>query len=91
MKVLWGEMAFQNQDCPVLLNYGRGWIGELPFEIIFAWILDSKQDFTDFQILQLQRIADSYIFWAGILDFACNKNKFVRILDQGRNFNCGYG
>ena len=59
-----------------------GWIGELPFEIIFAWILDLKQRIlTDFQILQLQRIADSYIFWARILDFACNKNKFARILD----------
>lgn len=86
MKVLWGEVAFQNQDCPVLLNQWRGWIGELPFEIIFAWILDSKQDFNRFP-----DPADSYIFWAGILDFACNKNKFVRILDQGRNFNCGYG
>ena len=27
---------------------------------------------TDFRILQLQRIADSSIFWARILDFACH-------------------
>ena len=27
---------------------------------------------TDLRILQLQRIADSSIFWARTLDFACN-------------------
>ena len=60
----------------------RGMNRRTAFEIIFAWILDLKQRIlTDFQILQLQRIADSYIFWARILDFACNKNKFARILD----------
>ena len=34
---------------------------------------------TDFQILQLQRIADSSIFGARILDFACNKIYCCRI------------
>ena len=31
----------------------------------------------DFRILQLQRIADSSIVGARILDFACNKNIFA--------------
>ena len=34
---------------------------------------------TDFRILQFQRIEDSSIFWAQILDFACNSNIFARI------------
>ena len=46
---------------------------------------------TDFRILQLQQIAGSSIFWARILDFACNKNIFARISDSGRNFNGGFG
>ena len=32
---------------------------------------------TDFRILQLQRIADSSIFWVRILDFSCNLNIFT--------------
>ena len=36
----------------------------------------------DFRILQLQRIADSSIFWARILDFACNKSIFAWISDS---------
>ena len=32
---------------------------------------------TDFRILQLQRIADSSIFWVRILDFSCNLNIFA--------------
>ena len=36
-----------------------------------------------FRILQLQQIADSSFFWARILDFACNKSIFARILDSG--------
>ena len=31
-----------------------------------------REILTDFRILQLQRIADSSIFWARILDFACH-------------------
>ena len=37
---------------------------------------------TDFQILQLQRIAYLSIFWARILDFACNSN-FLFIFGPG--------
>ena len=46
---------------------------------------------TDFRILQLQRNADSSIFWARILDFACNTNIFAPISDSGRKFNGGFG
>ena len=42
---------------------------------------------TDFWILQLQWNAVSSIFWAWILDFACNTNIFARISDSGRKFN----
>ena len=42
---------------------------------------------TDFWILQLQWNAASSIFWARILDFACNTNIFARISDSGRKFN----
>ena len=45
----------------------------------------------DFQILQLQRNADSSIFWVWFLDFACNTNIFAQILDSGRKFNCRFG
>ena len=45
----------------------------------------------DFRILQLQRNADSSIFWVRILDFACNTNIFDRISDSGRKFNGGFG
>ena len=38
---------------------------------------------TDFRILQLQHIANSSIFWARILDFACNKSIFARISESG--------
>ena len=38
---------------------------------------------TNFRILQLQWIANSSIFWAWILDFACNKSIFARISDSG--------
>lgn len=38
---------------------------------------------TDFRILQLQRIVDSSIFGARILDFACNKSIFAQISDSG--------
>ena len=31
-----------------------------------------REILTDFRILQLQRIADSSVFWAQILDFACH-------------------
>ena len=37
---------------------------------------------TDFRILQLQRNADSSIFWSRILDSACNINIFARISDS---------
>ena len=40
--------------------------------------------FTDFRILQFQRIADSSIFWARILDFPCIENFFAWISDSGR-------
>ena len=46
---------------------------------------------TDFRILQLQRNSDSSIFWARILDFACNTNIFAPISDSGRKFNGGFG
>ena len=46
---------------------------------------------TDFRILQLQRNADSSIFCARILDFACNTNIFAPISDSGRKFNGGFG
>ena len=39
---------------------------------------------TDSWILQFQRIADSSIFWARILDFAGNKSIFARISDSGK-------
>ena len=38
---------------------------------------------TDFRILQLQRIVNSTIFGARILDFACNKSIFAQILESG--------
>ena len=38
----------------------------------------------DFRILQLQWIEDSSIFWARILDFACNQSIFARISDSGQ-------
>ena len=38
---------------------------------------------TDFRILQLQWIVNSTIFWARILDFACNKSIFAQILESG--------
>ena len=41
--------------------------------------------------MQLQRTADSSIFLARILDFACNKTIFARISDSGRNFDGGFG
>lgn len=47
----------------------------MDFENIFALIFYSKQDFNRFldpAIAYAHRIADSSIFWAGILDFACN-------------------
>ena len=34
-------------------------------------------------MLQLQWSVDSSFFWARILDFACNKSIFARILDSG--------
>ena len=46
---------------------------------------------TDFRILQLQRIEDSSIFWAQIMDFACNSNIFARISDSGRKWKGGFG
>ena len=33
---------------------------------------NQREILTDFLILQLQRIADSSVFWARILDFACH-------------------
>ena len=39
---------------------------------------------TDSWILQFQRIADSSIFWARILDSASNKSIFARISDSGK-------
>ena len=39
---------------------------------------------TDFQILQLQWIANSSTFWTQILDFACNKSIFAWISDSGK-------
>ena len=39
---------------------------------------------TDFRILQLQWIANSSIFCAHILDFACNKSVFAQISDSGK-------
>ena len=38
---------------------------------------------TYFRILQLQRIVNSTIFWARILDFARNKSIFAQILESG--------
>ena len=46
---------------------------------------------TDFRILQLQRIVDSSIFWARILDFACNSNIFAWISGSGRKWKGGFG
>ena len=39
----------------------------------------------------MQRNADSFIFWARILDFVSNTNIFARISDSGRKFNGGFG
>ena len=50
-----------------------------------------REILTDFRILQLQRIANSSVFWARIFDFACHQNIFARISDSGRNVNCGFG
>ena len=46
---------------------------------------------TDFRILQLQRMEDSSIFWARILDFANNSNIFAWISDSGRKWKGGFG
>ena len=46
---------------------------------------------TDFRILQLQRMEDSSIFWARILDFASNSNIFAWISDSGRKWKGGFG
>ena len=40
--------------------------GSADFENIFARISDSKRYFNGFRILQLQRIANSSVFWARI-------------------------
>ena len=40
---------------------------------------------TDFRILQLQRMEDSSIFWARILDFANNSNILPGFRIQGEN------
>ena len=46
---------------------------------------------TGFRIPQLERIADSSIFCARILDFACNLNIFARISDSGLKWKDGFG
>ena len=46
---------------------------------------------TDFRILQLQRMEDSSIFWARILNFANNSNIFAWISDSGRKWKGGFG
>ena len=46
---------------------------------------------TDFRILQLQRIEDSFILnWAWILVYACNQNIFARVSDSGRKWKGGF-
>ena len=45
---------------------------------------------TDFRILQLQRMEDSSIFWARILDFANNSSIFAWISDSGRKWEGGF-
>ena len=50
-----------------------------------------RETLTGFRILQLQRIADSSIFWARILDFACKKKNFGPDFGIRRNFNGGFG
>ena len=42
------------------------------FKIFLPGFRIQSKILTDFRILQLQRIADSSIFWARILDFTCN-------------------
>ena len=62
--------------------------GLAEFEDFFA---RKSEILTDFRILQLQRIADSSIFWARILDFACNWNIFAWISDSGQKWKGGFG
>ena len=38
-----------------------------------------------------QWIVDSSIFWAGILNFACNYSIFARISDLGQKWKGGFG
>ena len=43
------------------------------------------------RILQLQQIEDSSIFWARILDFACNQSIFAQISDSGQKWKGRFG
>ena len=60
-------------------------------EIFLPGFRIQSEILTDFRILQLQRNADSSIFWARILDFACNTNIFAPISDSGGKFIGGFG
>ena len=39
-------------------------------KIFLPWFGSQREILTDFRILQLQRIADSSVFWTRIFDFA---------------------
>ena len=65
--------------------------GSADFENILPGFRIQNEILTDFRILQLQRNADSSIFWARILDLASDTNIFARISDSGRKFNGGFG
>ena len=61
------------------------------FKIFLPGFRIQSEILTDFRILQLQRIADSSIFWARIFDFTCNWYIFARISDLGRKWKGGFG
>ena len=53
-----------------IIEGGERTNGSADFENIFAGFRIQSVNLTDFRILQLQRIADSSIFWARISDSA---------------------
>ena len=55
------------------LNMGvNWWMDRRILKIFLPGFRIQNEILTDFGILQLQWIMDSSIFWARILDFACN-------------------
>ena len=85
-----GEQTVETVSSRTNVSYWLNEGGELAngladFQIFFTGFRIQSEILPDFWILQLQRIADSSIIGARILDFACNYNIFARISDSGRN------